>query len=204
MLPATAKEAGLILCHHCRKLTPVHEHRAVCSRCGFSLHIRKPNSVERTWAWTIAAMITFIPANLLPTMNIYTLGAGEADTIISGILKLIQYDMVPVAVIVFIASFLVPLGKILGLIILLVSVQHHSNIHPEQRSRLYHLVEFLGPWSMLDVFVVSIMAAVVNLGFITSIDAGAGITFFAIMVVFTMIAAGSFDPRLIWDEADSR
>lgn len=198
MLPHTAKTAGLQLCHHCHKLNPVDDD-SHCRRCGVTLHLRKPKSIERTWAWTVAAMVAFIPANLLPTMTIYSLGSGQSDTIASGILTLIRFDMVPVAIIVFIASFLVPLGKILGLIILLVSVQRGSRIRPEHRTTLYHLVEFLGPWSMLDVFVVSIMTAVVNLGFITSIDAGPGITAFAMMVVCTMIAAESFDPRLIWD-----
>ena len=175
MLPHTAKLAGLRLCHHCQKLNPVDDDRH-CRRCGVTLHQRKPNSIERTWAWTCAAIVAFIPANLLPTMTIYSLGSGQSDTIASGILTLIRFDMVPVAIIVFIASFLVPLGKILGLIILLVSVQRKSRIRPAHRTTLYHLVEFLGPWSMLDVFVVSIMTAVVNLGFITSIDAGPGIT----------------------------
>jgi len=126
-------------------------------------------------------------------------GTGTADTILSGIVTLINLDMAPVALIVFIASFLVPLSKILGLIILLVTVNRHSGVEPVQRTVLYRIVEFLGKWSMLDVFVVAIMGAVVNLGYITSIEPGKGAAAFAIMVILTMFAAHAFDPRLIWD-----
>ena len=143
-------------------------------------------------------MVMFIPANLYPMMTFYTLGKPDASTILEGIAIFIQYGMYPVALIIFIASFVVPIGKIIGLFVLMYHAKYSSKLNMKQQSKLYHLVEFLGPWSMLDVFVVVIMAAVVNLGFLTSIEPAAGITYFALMVVFTMIAAESFDARLLW------
>jgi paraquat-inducible protein A len=136
-------------------------------------------------------------------MTVLYLGSGTPDTIISGIILLIQMGMMPVALLIFVASFLVPLGKILGIMILLVSVQRRSKIKPKHRAILYRLVEFLGKWSMLDVFVVAVMAAVVQLGFISEIVAGPGVTAFAIMVILTMFSAHAFDPRLIWDMAEN-
>lgn len=171
-----------------------------CSRCDTKFSIRKPRSLEFTLAWTIAALIMFIPANSYPMMVVYTLGKPDASTILEGIAIFIKMGMFPVAVVIFIASFIVPLGKIVGLFALMYNAKYNSQLTLKQQSKLYHLVEFLGPWSMLDVFVVSVMAAVVNLGFLTSIAAAPGITYFTLMVVFTMFAAESFDPRLLWDK----
>jgi len=197
----SAKSKGLARCHSCHRLNshnPLNEH-AKCSRCQAPLHFRTHNSIEQSWALVIASLIVFIPANTLPIMTIKYFGSGTPDTILSGIVVLIQLGMAPVAVIVFIASFLVPLCKIFGLIILLITVNGRSNMPPKQRTVMYRIVEFLGKWSMLDVFVVAIMGAVVNLGFITSIEPGPGAAAFGLMVVLTMFAAHSFDPRLIWD-----
>lgn len=197
----SAKSKGLVLCHACRRLNRFDEKQAhnKCSRCEARLHTRHENSLERSWALVIASVIVFIPANTLPIMTINSFGSGTPDTILSGIVVLVQLGMLPVAIIVFIASFMVPLGKILGLIILLLTVQRNSTVQPKHRTIMYRVVEFLGKWSMLDVFVVAIMGAVVNLGFITSIEPGRGAAAFAIMVVLTMFAAHAFDPRLIWD-----
>ena len=199
----TAKQSGLGLCPQCHKLNRMADERHHCVRCHAVFYQRKPNSMQHTIAWTVAAMITFIPANLYPIMIFNTLGKSDSSTILSGIETFIHLGMYPVALIVFIASFIVPLGKIIGLLILIASVKRGSKLEPEQRTKLYHLVEFLGPWSMLDVFVVAVMAAVVNLGFLTSIQVGIGITFFTLMVIFTMFAAESFDPRLIWDNQNN-
>lgn len=162
--------------------------------------MRKPRSIEFTLAWTIAALMMFIPANSYPMMVFYTLGKPDASTILEGIAIFIDMGMLPVAVIIFIASFVVPLGKIMGLFTLIYNAKYTTKLTLKKQSKLYHLVEFLGPWSMLDVFVVAVMAAVVNLGFLTSIEAAPGITYFTLMVVFTMFAAESFDPRLLWDK----
>ncbi|MFD2165662.1 paraquat-inducible protein A [Thalassotalea euphylliae] len=195
----TARDKGFSLCPKCYKLNPAVEGRHQCSRCNAHFYQRKPKSLEHTMAWTIAALVMFIPANLMPMMVFTTLGVDDASTILGGIIIFLQLGMYPVAIIVFIASFIVPLGKILGLFILMYGAKKGPGLKSAQRTKLYHLVEFLGPWSMLDVFVVAIMAAVVNLGFLTSIQAGPGIVYFALMVVLTMVAAESFDPRLLWD-----
>lgn len=201
----TAKQSGLIVCGACHQLNQQQPGcpGQRCRRCGGAISDRKPGSIERTWALLIAAIVVFIPANTLPIMTVLTFGDGTPDTILSGIILLIQLGMMPVALLVFVASFLVPLGKILGIMILLISVQRGSQIQPKHRAMLYRLVEFLGKWSMLDVFVVALMSAVVQLGFISEIVAGPGVTAFAIMVILTIFAAQAFDPRLIWDMAEN-
>lgn len=177
----------------------MHASRQVCSRCLTLFSARKPKSIEYTLAWTIAALVMFIPANIYPMMVFYTFGKPEASTILEGIAIFIQMGMLPVAVIIFIASFVVPLGKIIGLFTLMYNTKRKTQLTLKQQGQLYHIVEFLGPWSMLDVFVVTVMAAVVNLGFLSSIEPAVGITYFTLMVVFTIFAAESFDPRLLWD-----
>jgi len=198
----TAKSEGLSLCPKCYKVNAYVNGRHQCQRCQANFYQRKPRSIEYTIAWTLAALVMFIPANLMPIMEFTTLGKVNASTILGGIQTFLQLGIYPVAIIVFIASFIVPLGKILGLVILVLGVQKGPGLKSRQRTKLYHVVEFLGPWSMLDVFVVTLMAAVVNLGFLTSIEAGPGITYFTLMVVFTMFAAASFDPRLLWDSEE--
>lgn len=196
----TIKNQGLAICPTCQKLNKGVEGRHQCSRCTEYFYQRKPKSLEYTIAWTIAALIMFIPANLYPIMIFSSLGNDEGSTIMSGVITFVQLGMYPVALIIFVASFFVPLGKMLGLIILIIGVKKGEDLDSTQRTKLYHIVEFLGPWSMLDVFVVAIMAAVVNLGYLTTIITGPGITYFTLMVVFTIFAAESFDPRLLWDK----
>lgn len=199
----TAMSKSIGHCHRCHKLIPMHQAEEKCSRCGATVHLRKPQSLDRALAFTIAGFVAFIPANLYPIMVFNSLGNESASTTLEGVQTFITMGMYPVAVIVFVASFIVPLSKILGLFILLMSVKFNSTIHPKQRTKLYHFIEFLGPWSMLDIFVVVIMAAVVDLGFLTTIQAGIGATFFTTMVLCTMVAAESFDPRLIWDNQNN-
>jgi len=200
----TARAAGLVPCPTCHKLNPATgEGARRCARCGAHLASRKPRSIQRTWAWTLAAAITFIPANALPIMTVMRFGHGHSDTILSGIRALIQMGMAPVAVIVFMASVVIPLGKIVGLAIMLISVQRHSGLNPRYKGMMYHMLHILGPWSMLDIFVVTLMVAVVRFGFVTSVEAGPGATAFALLVIFTLMATESFDPRLIWDTEPS-
>lgn len=170
-----------------------------CIRCHYKFSQRKPKSVQYTLAWTIAAMVMFIPANTYPIMVFSTLGKPDASTILEGIAIFIQLGMHPIALIIFIASFVIPLGKIAGLLVLIYNTKNYSKISRSKQSKLYYLISQLGPWSMLDVFVVAVMATVVNLGFITNIEPASGITYFTLMVVFTMFAAESFDSRLLWD-----
>jgi paraquat-inducible protein A len=156
-------------------------------------------TLRRTWALLIAACILYIPANLLPVMTVTSFGKGEPDTILSGVKTLIAAGMWPVAILVFFASITVPVLKIVALAFLLVSVQRRSQWRPRDRTVLYRLVESVGRWSMVDIFMISILVALVNLGAIASIVPGSGAIAFASVVILTMIAAMMFDPRLIWD-----
>jgi paraquat-inducible protein A len=181
--------------------------RRFCPRCGEALHRRKPTSLQRTWALVIAAIACYLPANLLPIMTVTSLGKSQSDTILSGVIFLIDQGMWPLALVVFVASVLVPLLKLTILIYLLITVQMRSTRRPGDRTRLYRLTEAVGRWSMVDIYVVTILVALVRLGNLATIQAEAGAIFFAAVVVITMFAAMTFDPRLIWDiweQADDR
>jgi paraquat-inducible protein A len=195
-----AKDLGLATCHTCDLLLRMPAAGAVhCPRCGSPVHVRKPNSVSTTWALLVAAIIMYVPANLLPVMATTWLGNTQADTIMGGVIYLLHHDW-PLAVIVFVASVLVPLLKMIALVYLLVSVQRRSPLRRAQRTRLYRLTELVGRWSMVDVFVVALMAALVQIGALATIEPGGGALAFAAVVILTMLAAMSFDSRLIWDE----
>jgi paraquat-inducible protein A len=196
----SAASLGLLSCATCCLVSraPAAE-RALCPRCGAALHFRRPGSVGRTWALLIAAMALYVPANALPIMLTSSLFGSQDDTIMSGIVFLWQDGSWYLALIVFVASILVPLAKIIGLVVLLVSVQLGTDWRPEQRARLYRLVESVGRWSMLDIFVVALLVTVVQLTALASVRAGPAALFFGAVVVLTMAAAQSFDPRLLWD-----
>ena len=147
----------------------------------------------------IAALILYVPANLLPIMRVTNLGREQADTILSGVRYFLQHGDWPLALVIFVASVVVPLTKILILIFLLLSVQRRSRWKPKERTWLYRLTEVIGRWSMVDIYVVTVMVALVHLGNLATIDPEAGAVYFAAVVVTTMFAAMSFDPRLIWD-----
>lgn len=200
--PATARQSGLLSCHDCHLLsaTPAEgDEHLICPRCGAPLHVRKPNSLARTWALLIAAAIFYIPANVLPMTITSSIAGVQADTIMSGVIYFIHSGSWEIAAIIFIASVFVPLLKLLILVYLLLSVQLRSSWRPKDRTALYRLTEAVGRWSMLDIFVVTILVALVKLGAVASIEAGPAAVYFALVVVITMIAAESFDPRLIWD-----
>jgi paraquat-inducible protein A len=163
------------------------------------LHQRKSNSLTRTWALVIAAFIFYIPANVLPITVVTSLGKTQADTIMSGVIYFVQTGMWPIALVIFIASVFVPLVKLFLLTFLLISVQRKWKWRPKDRTRLYRITEVVGRWSMVDIFVVTILVALVKLGGLATIDAGPAANYFAAVVVTTMFAAMSFDPRLIWD-----
>ncbi len=175
-----------------------------CPRCFAPLFRRKPASLQRTWALLLAAIIFYIPANLMPVMYVTELGNVEADTIMSGVLYFLSSGEWYLALIIFIASIFVPFVKICILIYLLLSVQRKSRVLLRQRTQIYRVVEIIGRWSMLDVFVVSILVAMVQFGNLSNIEAGWGAVFFGAVVVLTMFAAMSFDPRLIWDAMDEK
>jgi paraquat-inducible protein A len=171
----------------------------VCPRCGASLHRRKPRSLSRTWALVIAAFILYIPANLLPVTFTTSLGRTHGDTILSGVRYFVVAGDWPIALIIFIASIVVPLLKLLVLIYLLVSIHFRAVGNAVEKTRLYRLTEAVGRWSMLDVFVLTVLVSLVKMQALASIAAGPGMPFFAAVVVITMLAAHCFDPRLIWD-----
>ncbi len=197
----TARNAGLISCHSCHLLcqSTRQPSQMLCPRCGTRLHDRKPNSIARTWALVLAAFIFYIPANVLPITTVISLGKAQSDTIMSGVIYFINTGMWPIALVIFLASIAVPLLKLLILIFLLISVQRKSRWRPQERTRLYRITEIIGRWSMVDIFVVTILVALVHLGGLATIHAGPGAIFFGAVVVITICAAISFDPRLIWD-----
>lgn len=199
--PMTADQAGLMVCHACGLLNrPAGEgHGLACVRCGAHLHRRKPDSIVRTWAFAIAALILYIPANILPVMETGSLFGSQSDTIMSGVVYLWVSGSWPLAALIFFASVMVPLAKILAIFFLVVSVQFQWTWAPRQRTQLYRVVEFVGRWSMIDIFVVAILAALVQFGGLASIKAGSGAVAFGAVVVLSMFAAEAFDPRLIWD-----
>lgn len=198
----TAGELGLRGCHRCGRASRVaaHEAAAHCPRCGATLHRRRPHSIQYSWAFLIAAMILYIPANLLPMMRTTTLLESTEDTIMSGVLQLWAGGSWDLAAIVFVASIMVPLSKFLAMILLLVTTQRGSDWRRAERTRLYRIIEGIGHWSMLDVFVVALLVALVHFKTFGSVEAGAGAIAFGAMVLLTMLASLSFDPRLIWDE----
>jgi len=195
-----AKDAGLASCHTCGLLMhlPANGHTH-CARCKDAMHMRKPNSVSHTWAFLLAAMVAYLPANLYPVMTVVSFGKAQSDTIMSGVIYLFLHGDWPLALIVFVASVLVPLLKMLALLYLLITVQRKSHLRNHQRTRLYRVVELVGRWSMVDIFVVALLAALVNVGAIATIEPGPGAIAFTTVVILTIFAAQSFDPRLIWD-----
>ncbi|MGV8073781.1 MAG: paraquat-inducible protein A [Syntrophobacteraceae bacterium] len=193
--------AGLVNCEVCGLLsrTADFDHPGRCRRCGSELEVRKHNSVQKTWALIIAAAICYIPANLYPVMVYNTFGNAEEDTIIDGVILLYKTGSWHLALIVLIASVVIPLAKLASLAYLLTTVQRRSGQSRRERIRLYRMVEFIGRWSMLDVFVVAFTVALIQLQPLMVVQPGMGVVFFAAVVVLTMIAAETFDSRLIWD-----
>jgi paraquat-inducible protein A len=193
-------------CHACQlvvQISPAHSDLALgCPRCGATIHRRKPDSLVRTRAYLIAAAICYIPANLYPIMTATSLGQEQSDTILSGVSYLLFHGMWPLAIVVFVASVVVPLMKLFALSGLLISVERGSRWRPRERARIYRIVETVGRWSMVDVYVVTILVALVHLGALASVEAELGAFFFGAVVVLTILAAESFDPRLIWDRLE--
>lgn len=202
--PGLARRQGLLHCHTCSALVkqPGHDSRVFCPRCGDSLHMRKPNSETRTWALLITGMMLFIPANTFPIMTVVIFGQGEPNTILAGVIHLIDAGMWPLGLIVFFASIMVPLIKFAAILFLLLSVRRHSTWRPDDRTLLYRVTEAIGPWSMVDIFVIGLLTSLVNFGALANIQPDIAVSFFAGTVVVTMFAAQSFDPRLIWDAID--
>jgi paraquat-inducible protein A len=198
--PPPAGTGPLVLCEACG-LTAPRATGSRCLRCGASRHPRKPDSITRSWALAITAMVLYVPANVFPVMTVISFGRGAPDTILSGVKELFAAGMWPLALLVFFASITVPVLKLISLIFLLVMAQRGSRWRLRDRTLLYRIVEKIGRWSMIDIFMISILVGLVQLGSIATIEPGVGAVSFAGVVIVTMFAAMAFDPRLMWDAA---
>lgn len=194
----SAKDAGFIGCHDCHKI--LHGSHTTCLRCGAALHSRKPNSISRTWALVITSMLFFIPANILPIMQVDLLGIPDRSTILDGIIYFFHHGSYGIGVIILTASILVPAFKVVGLLIILTTIRYRKNTFLQQKAKMFRFIEFIGRWSMLDIFVIALLTVLVDFGFLTSIHAAPAATYFCIVVVSTMCAAIAFDPRIMWDK----
>ena len=203
MTTPTAAHEGYASCHTCGLVQTLDQPHAHCARCGAALHYRIPNSIMRTWALLIAAVILYIPANLLPIMRTASIVGSQENTIMSGVIYFLVSGDWPLAVVVFVASILVPMFKLGVLTILVISSQRRSSWRPMQRTRFYRIVERIGRWSMLDIFVVTLTVALVHFRSLAVITAGPGALSFGSVVILTMLASMQFDPRLIWDSVET-
>jgi paraquat-inducible protein A len=191
-----AEEVG---CELCGFVTPVTEQGQRCPRCESSLHRRKPGSIQRTWALVFAAAVLYVPANYFPVLTVEQLEAGAPSTILGGVQELIESGFYPLAALVFFASIAVPMLKLIGLTIMLVATQTGRSAWLRDRTRLYHIVRWIGRWSMIDIFMESLLGALVQFGNVVTIEPGIGAVAFCAVVILTIFAAETFDPRLMWD-----
>ena len=200
--PDTLEDA--VGCETCGLVSVPRASDPRCPRCESALHERKPDSVARTWALVIAAAILYIPANYYPVLSVVQLGSGQPSTILGGVEELVTARQYPLALLVFFASIAVPMLKLFGLSIMLVTIQTGRTGWLRDRTRLYHIVRFVGRWSMIDIFMEALLGALVAFGSVITIEPGVGALAFCGVVILTMFAAETFDPRLMWDAAAQR
>ncbi len=197
----SALQNGYLCCRACHKLLTYDTQKiTLCPRCHSKVFPRVPYSLAQSWALLISGFILYIPANILPIMSLNKVTEMRTDTIMSGVINLVKIDMAPIAIIVFVASILVPLLKMLALALILFAVQFHWHRSAVVNTKMYRLVEFIGRWSMLDIFVISILVAIVKFNKVASVEVEPAALLFAIVVLLTMFAALRFDSRLIWDD----
>ena len=196
----TAREAGLVGCRRCARVWPMGTKD--CGRCGARLTSRDAKSLNRVWAWWLAGVLFYIPANMYPMLRTRTLTTRQEDTILGGVVELWHYGSWGIAIVILIASVLIPLGKFLAIAYLALAVQRGRITSAHQGQGLYEVVEYIGRWSMIDVFVVAILSSLVQLDVLATVSPGPAALAFALSVIFTMLSAQSFDSRMIWDEAD--
>lgn len=197
----TAREAGLVACQRCARVWPADTER--CERCGAHLQSREKQSLQRVWALWLAGLICYIPANLYPMLVTNTLVSRSESTIVGGAVELFNHGALGIAAIILIASVLIPVGKFLAIAYLANAVRRGTEVYAVRRHKLYELVEFIGRWSMIDVFVVAILSSLVQLSVVASILPGPAAITFALSVIFTMLSAQAFDSRQIWDDPDT-
>jgi paraquat-inducible protein A len=196
----SGRSLGLLVCANCRAtVRAIGAGRSRCPRCTAPLHSRKPRSIATTATLVLTAALLYIPANVLPVMHTHTVFSDDDDTIMSGVISLAHSGSWPLAVLVFFASIVVPLLKLIALGEVLYAVARKSVRHAKQRSRLFRIVEFVGRWSMLDVYAVSLLVTLVQIESLATIGVRLGSLAFAAVVVLTTLAAQSFDERLLWD-----
>ena len=193
----TARDIGVIGCRRCTQVWP--QGTDTCGRCGKALVSRDHKSLQRVWAWWIVGFMCYIPANLYPMLQTRTLLSVQQDTIIGGAIELATHDALGIALIILFASVVIPLGKFFAIAYLAISVKRRSSASFSQRQVLYEVVEYIGRWSMIDIFVVAIMSSLVQLNTLAAISPGPASLFFALSVIFTMLSAQAFDSRMIWD-----
>ncbi|WP_417806488.1 paraquat-inducible protein A [Thioclava sp.] len=196
----TATDAGLVGCTRCGLVW--HQDESHCGRCGAHLRVVNSHGLQAVWAWWIAGLVFYIPANLLPMLVTTTLGHAQKNTIVGGAIELWKHHNYGVALIVFGASIMIPIGKFIAVAYLALMVGNESRRGGAPHLHMLEVVEFIGRWSMIDVFVVAILSALVQLGFVASVHPGPAAASFALSVAFTMLSAQSFDPRLIWRGPD--
>lgn len=193
----SAREMGLVACTRCTKVWP--RGTETCGRCGKRLQSRDATSLQRVWAFWIVGLICYIPANMYPMLQTRTLLTVQEDTIVGGAIELFHYGSPGIALIILVASVVIPLAKFMAIAFLAISVLRVSSVSMHQRQMLYEVVEYIGRWSMIDIFVVAIMSSLVQLNTLAAITPGRASLFFALSVIFTMLSAQAFDSRLIWD-----
>ncbi|MDF1856018.1 paraquat-inducible protein A [Pseudooceanicola sp.] len=193
----TARAAGLIACRRCTTVWPAGT--ATCGRCGHAIASRDQLSLQKVWAWWIVGVVCYVPANVLPMLQTRTLGMVENNTIIGGAAQLADHGNWGVAIVILVASVMIPIGKFAVIAALAISVRHGSGMSQLRRQHLFELVEYIGRWSMIDVFVVALLSSLVQLGALAAVAPGPASLYFAMSVVFTMLSAQSFDSRMIWD-----
>ena len=198
----TAREAGLIACTDCGRVWPLSEDR--CGKCDARLRSRPETGLQPVWGWLAAGILFYIPANIYPMLITRTLGRDEASTIVGGVVELIHYGSWGIAAIVFIASVAIPVAKFVAIAMLALAVRQPAMLSGHAMTHIYEVVEFIGRWSMIDIFVVAILAALVQLGFLASLHPGPAAVSFALSVAFTMLSARAFDSRLYWDALGDR
>lgn len=201
--PCGGATAG-VGCETCGLVSAPEPGQGHCPRCYSALHPRRRNSIQRTWALIIAATVLYIPANYYPVLSVVQLGAGQPSTILGGVEELVKAHQYPLAALVFFASIAVPMLKLVGLSVMLIATQTGRGGWLRDRTRLYHIVRFIGRWSMIDIFMESLLGALVAFGAVITIEPGVGALAFCAVVILTMFAAETFDPRLMWDAAAGR
>ena len=202
---ATGKKLGLMVCHECHKVVEKDAGNAstACPRCGSSIHPRKPDSVMKSWALVITSLILLFPANLLPIMKVDYMGAAEYSTIMDGIIYFFKDGSYGIGFVILVASVLVPVFKIIGIMMILLSIHFNIESFLEHKTLMFRFIKFIGRWSMLDIFVIALLTGLVDFGFLSTIAAAPAAPFFCGVVISTMLAAEVFDTRLIWDTKSS-